>query len=302
MTLAGMCGVRQDGANTGNAYQRSVLQTTEEAMTPRTAQLEPVAASKTRWSWLQSAAEMAALYLGAWSDPAFPFAVSGPRAPRVATRSPAPAPSSIGAARSFTLTTMNRWGAAGCADDVAAVVSELLTNALRHALPPPDAARGPAQSRPIRLGLLDLGSCVLCAVADPSAQTPVPREPDWLAESGRGLQVVATLSSHWGFCVAPDLQGKVVWATFGAAPESRLSAPPAEILALAGQAWSHATGHGRPQAPSEPAPAGTLASPRRADDPLTGGCLCLEERQCRPWPAYRGAHAVTGGRGGHPLR
>jgi hypothetical protein len=270
MTLAGMCGVRQDGANTGNAYQRSVLQTTEEAMTPRTAQLEPVAASKTRWSWLQSAAEMAALYLGAWSDPAFPFAVSGPRAPRVATRSPAPAPSSIGAARSFTLTTMNRWGA--------------------------------AQSRPIRLGLLDLGSCVLCAVADPSAQTPVPREPDWLAESGRGLQVVATLSSHWGFCVAPDLQGKVVWATFGAAPESRLSAPPAEILALAGQAWSHATGHGRPQAPSEPAPAGTLASPRRADDPLTGGCLCLEERQCRPWPAYRGAHAVTGGRGGHPLR
>ena len=193
-------------------------------MTPGTAQLEPVA-GRSRWSWLQSAAEMAALYSGAWSDPAFPLAAAGefggsshplaaaPRGPRLATRSPAPVVSSLATARSFTLATMDRWGAAHCADDVAAVVSELLANALRHALPSARGATGEARSRPIRLGLLDLEPWILCAVADPSAQPPVHRQPDWLEESGRGLQVVASLSSHWGFCVAPDLQGKVVWAT-----------------------------------------------------------------------------------------
>jgi hypothetical protein len=181
-------------------------------MTPGTAQLEPVA-GRSRWSWLQSAAEMAALYSGAWSGPALPLAASAPQAPRLATRSPAPTVSSLAAARSFTLTTMDRWGAAGCADDVAAVISELLANALRHALPRAGGATGAGRSRPIRLGLLDLEPWVLCAVADPSAQPPVHRQPDWLEESGRGLQVVASLSSHWGFCVAPDMQGKVVWAT-----------------------------------------------------------------------------------------
>jgi hypothetical protein len=215
-------------------------------MTPGTAQLEPVA-SRSRWSWLQSAAEMAALYSGACAEPTFPLAAAGgfgessprlaaaPRAPRLATRSPAPSVSSLAGARSFTLTTMNRWGAAGCADDVAAVVSELLANALRHALPPAASeparsAAGGAPSRPIRLGLVDLEPLVLCAVADPSARPPVHRQPDWLEESGRGLHVVATLSSHWGFCVAPDLQGKVVWATISRTPpEQRLSAAPRTI-------------------------------------------------------------------------
>src|SRR5580693_4566201 len=166
MPLAGGFCVGQDKGNTGNGH--SLLMPADQrgtAMTPGTAQLAPVA-GRSRWSWLQSAAEMAALYSGAWSDPELPLAPAGgfggspprlatapPSAPRLATRSPAPTVRSLAGARSFTLATMDRWGAAGCADDVAAVVSELLANALRHALPPPDAARGPAQSRPIRLGL-----------------------------------------------------------------------------------------------------------------------------------------------------
>jgi hypothetical protein len=243
-------------------------------MTPGTAQLE-LAAGRSRWSWLQSAAEMAALYSGAWSDPAPPLAASAPNAPRLATRSPAPTVSSLARARSFTLATMDRWGAAGCADDVAAVVSELLANALRHALPRADAGTGTgaAQSRPIRLGLLDLDPLVLCAVADPSAQPPVHRQPDWLEESGRGLQVVASLSSHWGFCVAPDMHGKVVWATItrdqqqqsqrlSAARARRPSAvTPAEAAAQsAGRApTSRPRRWPRPQ-PSAPDPASHRAS------------------------------------------
>ena len=50
------------------------------------------------------------------------------------------------AARDFAVATVQRWGAAECADDVAIVVSELVTNALRHALPDPRQVRGEGRS------------------------------------------------------------------------------------------------------------------------------------------------------------
>jgi hypothetical protein len=185
-------------------------------MTTPSAQLAPV--SGTDWPWLQCAVQMARITCqdwpsglgsrGSWTTP-----------PRVATRKPAPAAASIGPSRAFALRTMHRWGEADRANDVAAVVSELLANALRHALPRAGADVPPW---PIRLGLLHAGSYVVCAVADPGAGIPVLREPDCLAESGRGLVVVASLSEQWGYCPAPEGQdrggeeGKVVWAAFAA--------------------------------------------------------------------------------------
>jgi hypothetical protein len=193
-------------------------------MTADSAQLMPVAHTGVGWQWLQSAAEMAALLSGYWPvepnancaqrargvpGPALPVTWSS--APLVATRTPPPVPSSVAAARTFTLRTLQRWGTSDCADDVAAVVSELLTNALRYAIGKPGNG---VLASPIRLGLLHPGPCVLCAVADPSNSVPLPRQPDWEAETGRGLQVVASLSHRWGYCPAPDQRGKVVWATF----------------------------------------------------------------------------------------
>ena len=131
--------------------------------------------------------------------------------PRVAMRTPGVDPGSVSAARKFTAQTMHRWGLADREADVCVVVSELLSNALRHGLPPPVT---PPIGRPIRLGLVHSGPCVLCAVADPSDQLPVPREPGWLEESGRGLHVIASLSDQWGSCAAPGQAGKVVWAAF----------------------------------------------------------------------------------------
>ena len=134
-------------------------------------------------------------------------------------RKPAPAAASIAPSRAFALRTMRRWGEADRADDVAAVVSELLANALRHAL---TRAVEDAPRWPIRLGLLHAGSYVICAVADPGPGIPMLRQPDHLAESGRGLLVVASLSDQWGYCPAPEGQagagedGKVVWAAFAA--------------------------------------------------------------------------------------
>jgi hypothetical protein len=53
----------------------------------------------------------------------------------------------------------------------------------------------------------------MCAVADASRAVPVPREPDFLAETGRGLHVIAALSDQWGYTNSGDM-GKVIWALF----------------------------------------------------------------------------------------
>jgi two-component sensor histidine kinase len=126
-------------------------------------------------------------------------------------RMPSMEPGSVSSARRFTAQTMQRWGVADREDDIAVVVSELLSNALRHGLPP--CAEDPA-ARPIRLGLVHSGPRIMCAVADPSDEIPVPRDPSWLDETGRGLHVISSLSDSWGSCIDPARSGKVVWATF----------------------------------------------------------------------------------------
>jgi hypothetical protein len=116
-------------------------------------------------------------------------------------------------ARDFTAATLYQWGAGGRTDDIAIVVSELLTNALRHGLPRlPELADVPSRN-PIRFGLRQTGPWVLCAVADPSRAVPVTRVPSSFAEAGRGLQIIRALSDTWGY-TTPDDAGKVVWATF----------------------------------------------------------------------------------------
>jgi hypothetical protein len=146
---------------------------------------------------------------GGWPLAAVPLPLGSESFPRVATRTPGPGAESIHAARDFTVATLGRWGIGERSDDIVVVVSELLTNALRHARPA--AAAWPCS--PVRLGLLQPGPWVLCAVSDPSDQLPELKEPDWLEETGRGLQVVASLSDGWG-CTAPSRLGKVVWAAF----------------------------------------------------------------------------------------
>jgi anti-sigma regulatory factor (Ser/Thr protein kinase) len=148
---------------------------------------------------------------GSLSPAARAGAPGWPCYPRIAMRTPGTEPGAISAARKFTSLILERWGAADRGSDVAVVVSELLSNAVRHGLVP--AARPPATG--IRLGLLHSGPSILCAVTDPSAAPPVPREPDWLDEGGRGLHVIASLSDGWGACLdVPGQPGKVVWAAF----------------------------------------------------------------------------------------
>ena len=160
--------------------------------------------------WLAPALRMAAVASGNWPLSARPGAGGWTCFPKIALRTPRPDARSVRAGRDFTLTTMHRWGTAERGDDIAIVVSELLTNALRHALP--DIGQVPRLGS-VRLGLLLPGRSVICAVADPSPKTPTPRQPDVLCEGGRGLHVISALADTWG-CSPPSHAGKVVWALF----------------------------------------------------------------------------------------
>ena len=108
----------------------------------------------------------------------YPAAITGSRLarwawrPRIATSAPGADPGSVRTARDFTVTTRHQRGMAERSPDIAIVVPELMTNALRHALP---RVRRYRPRRPIRLGLLQPGPWVLCAVADPGKTAPAPR-------------------------------------------------------------------------------------------------------------------------------
>ncbi|MFJ8668613.1 ATP-binding protein [Streptomyces sp. NPDC093600] len=122
-------------------------------------------------------------------------------------------------ARKFTRTTLVQWDLADRFDDVALVVSELVTNALRHALPA-DAPQEEGQNPPVRLHLMRWSSRLVCAVRDPSHKSPEARGSDDCAEGGRGLFLVDSFSDGWGWHpLAGTLQGKVVWALFRLGPE-----------------------------------------------------------------------------------
>lgn len=141
--------------------------------------------------------------------------------PKVATCTPGTDAGSVHAARDFTIATLQQWDVTDRREDIAIVVSELLTNALRHALPGPGA---PRPRCPFRLGLLQPAPFVVCAVADPSRQPPVPQEPSYLDETGLGLHVISALADMWGYTTPSDA-GKVVWAMFSTKPAPALRVP-----------------------------------------------------------------------------
>ncbi|PAZ14507.1 ATP-binding protein [Streptomyces sp. SA15] len=118
-------------------------------------------------------------------------------------------------ARQFTRGTLDQWELGDRFDDVCLVVSELVTNALRHALPA-GTPRVPEQNPLVRLHLMRWTERLVCAVRDPSHDSPVAREADdFSAESGRGLFLVDSFSDSWGWHpLAGTLGGKVVWALF----------------------------------------------------------------------------------------
>ena len=114
------------------------------------------------------------------------------------------AASSVGVARRRLVSDLIRAAVCGPAiTDAALVLSELLSNALRHATPLPGSCFRVAWS-------LEAGS-VRVSVRDGGAQTlPELGEPDPSTTGGRGLRIVDRLSKCWGTC--SDDEGTTVWA------------------------------------------------------------------------------------------
>ncbi len=115
---------------------------------------------------------------------------------------------SVRIGRRFTQTALRLWGMPDLCDQAELVVSELVTNAIRHGLL---SARRTIEEYPIGLRLLSQVPFVTCMVTDPGGRMPVlsPAETD--AECGRGLHVVASCSLRWGWRPV-EAGGKVVWA------------------------------------------------------------------------------------------
>jgi hypothetical protein len=129
----------------------------------------------------------------------------------------APRPESAKMARDFTQRTLRGWRMARLSDVAELVVSELVTNALRHGLL---SARWMPGEHPIRLRLLRQLPYLMCMVTDPDTAGPARIDSHNGAESGRGLRVVEACSVRWGWQRLDVLDepggrvraGKVVWA------------------------------------------------------------------------------------------
>lgn len=119
-----------------------------------------------------------------------------------------PRPESVRTSRDFTRTTLADWRLSVLTDMAELVVSELVTNALRHGVPSAPAAVG---DQCIRLRLLAQAPFVICIVTDPGTDIPVLRDSGPTEESGRGLNVVESCSVRWGWQLL-DEGGKIVWA------------------------------------------------------------------------------------------
>ena len=118
-------------------------------------------------------------------------------------------------AREFTGQILLGWGLTTLTEDATVIVSELVTNALRHGL------RGSSGAAPAEVELIwwrQLGQ-VTCMVTDPGAEPPVMAPSDPLAEAGRGLHVVEALSGTWGW-TRLDGRRKAVWATMPVRPDA----------------------------------------------------------------------------------
>ncbi|MFJ6631990.1 ATP-binding protein [Streptomyces sp. NPDC091376] len=109
-------------------------------------------------------------------------------------------PESAGTARRLVRVALAAWGLDDLGDDGALIVSELVSNAVRH-----------VRSHSIRVTVTrPEATRVRIGVVDRSKRLPEPREPYEEDESGRGLVLVATPAKDWGTDSLP--WGKQVWA------------------------------------------------------------------------------------------
>ncbi len=106
-------------------------------------------------------------------------------------------PIEVARARAVACEQLDAWGLGALAGNVELMVSELVTNAVRH-----------AHSHQVELRLVR-GDTLLCEVDDDDHTLPTLLSAGPGDEFGRGLRVVSTLAREWG--TSRTSAGKTVW-------------------------------------------------------------------------------------------
>ncbi|WP_322501616.1 SpoIIE family protein phosphatase [Streptomyces rochei] len=106
-------------------------------------------------------------------------------------------PAEVGRARAAVREQLHDWGLPHLADTAELLVSEVVTNAVRH-----------ARARPVDLRLVRADT-LLCEVDDDDHDLPALRGAGPDDETGRGLRVVSALAREWG--ASRGRTGKTVW-------------------------------------------------------------------------------------------
>jgi MEDS: MEthanogen/methylotroph, DcmR Sensory domain/Histidine kinase-like ATPase domain len=109
-----------------------------------------------------------------------------------------PVPSALRAVRCFVKDALTAWGKPAAIGDASLVVSELATNAIVHA------------NSPFRVSMTATDTGVKIAVDDLSPHPPILCAPEAAPTGGRGVMLVAALSSRWGVELGPH--GKRIWS------------------------------------------------------------------------------------------
>lgn len=120
-------------------------------------------------------------------------------------------PRCVGRARAALGEALTCWGLTDLEDSALVVLSELLTNAGRH-------ARTPGQD--IETRYLRTPGGLRVEVHDGTCTSPILSTPDSARESGRGMWLVDALADRWGVDERTGAPGKVVWAEISAPPAS----------------------------------------------------------------------------------
>lgn len=119
---------------------------------------------------------------------------------------------SVPLARRELAAALDAWELPALRDAASLVLSELVTNAIRHARRP---AGHLIETRLVRLP----GERIRIEVHDASTERPEMRGSSETDEGGRGLLMVDVVTGHqWGVSSRPGI-GKAVWAVVGPQPE-----------------------------------------------------------------------------------
>jgi anti-sigma regulatory factor (Ser/Thr protein kinase) len=120
-------------------------------------------------------------------------------------------PSSVTRARHVVRDLLEEWDLAALGEDAQLGTSELVANAVRHART--ELLLTVRSAEAVTISIRD---------GDPQLRRPVTGEADTLAESGRGLHIVAAISRDWGITATEG--GKTIWFTLARPDDGRSDA------------------------------------------------------------------------------